>query len=180
AVISLGGIVAARSLRIAGDRLTEDIRHFSQEECKLLLGERTAEDLKMAIGSAAKGAKTIESSVRGRDLVTGLPREVIITDADVREAMAKSIRTIAEATKEVIERTPPELVADIMHRGIYLVGGGSFLRGLDKVLESETKIPIIVSDDPLTAVVRGCGIVLEDLDNFREALVEHEDELPPT
>ena len=180
AVISLGGIVTSKNLRVAGDKFNQDIINYVRDEFKLLLGERTAEDLKMAIGSAAKGAKTIESSIRGRDLVTGLPREVIITDADVREAMAKSIRTIAEATKEVIERTPPELVADIMHRGIYLVGGGSFLRGLDKVLESETKIPIIVSDDPLTAVVRGCGIVLEDLDNFREALVEHEDELPPT
>ena len=105
---------------------------------------------------------------------------MIITDADVREAMAKSIRTIVDSTKEVIESTPPELVADIMHRGIFIAGGGSFLRGLDKVLEAETQIPVYIAEDPLTAVVRGCGIILEDIDGFREALVEHEDELPPT
>ncbi|MDP3784823.1 MAG: rod shape-determining protein, partial [bacterium] len=162
-----------------GDKFNQDIINYARDEFKLLLGERTAEDVKIAIGSAAKGSQTMEASIRGRDLVTGLPREVIITDADIREAMMKSIRTIAQATKEVIELTPPELVSDIMHRGIFLVGGGSFLRGLDKIIESETHIPIQMAEDPLTAVVRGCGIILEDLDNFREALVEHEEELPP-
>ena len=180
AVIALGGIVTSKNLRVAGDKFNQDIINYVRDEFKLLLGERTAEDLKIAIGSVAKGPQTMESSVRGRDLVTGLPREVIITDADVREAMAKSIRTIVDSTKEVIESTPPELVADIMHRGIFIAGGGSFLRGLDKVLEAETQIPVYIAEDPLTAVVRGCGIILEDIDSFREALVEHEDELPPT
>ena len=179
-VIALGGIVTSKNLRVAGDKFNQDIINYVRDEFKLLLGERTAEDLKIAIGSVAKGPQTMESSVRGRDLVTGLPREVIITDADVREAMAKSIRTIVDSTKEVIESTPPELVADIMHRGIFIAGGGSFLRGLDKVLEAETQIPVYIAEDPLTAVVRGCGIILEDIDGFREALVEHEDELPPT
>ncbi|MDP3785043.1 MAG: rod shape-determining protein [bacterium] len=180
AVISLGGIVAAKNLRVAGDRLNRDIINYVRDEFKLLLGERTAEDVKIAIGSAWKLSEPMEATIRGRDLVTGLPREVIVTDADLREALAKSVRTIVEATKEVIERTPPELVSDIMHRGIILVGGGSCLRGLDKILEIETKIPVRVTEDPLTAVVRGCGIILEDIDLVRESLVEHEEELPPT
>ena len=122
----------------------------------------------------------METTVRGRDLVTGLPREVIVTDADIRESMSKSARAIAVAVKEVIEETPPELVSDIMHRGIVLVGGGSYLRGLDKLLEVETKIPVRVAEDPLTAVVRGTGVILEDLELLKDALVEHEEELPPT
>ena len=180
AVISLGGIVVAKNLRVAGDRLNQDIVNYVRDEFKLLLGERTAEDVKIAIGSAWKLPETLEASIRGRDLVTGLPREVIVTDADIREAISKSVRTITKATQEVIEITPPELVADIMHRGIFLVGGGSYLRGLDKILEIETKIPVLVVEDPMTAVVRGCGIVLEDVQLLREALVEHEEELPPT
>ena len=180
AVISLGGIVAAKNLRVAGDRLNQDIVNYVRDEFKLLLGERTAEDVKIAIGSAWELPETLEASIRGRDLVTGLPREVIVTDADIREAISKSVRTITKATQEVIEITPPELVADIMHRGIFLVGGGSYLRGLDKILEIETKIPVRVVEDPMTAVVRGCGIVLEDVQLLREALVEHEEELPPT
>jgi len=180
AVISLGGIVVAKNLRVAGDRLNQDIVNYVRDEFKLLLGERTAEDVKIAIGSAWKLPETLEASIRGRDLVTGLPREVIVTDADIREAISKSVRTITKAAQEVIEITPPELVADIMHRGIFLVGGGSYLRGLDKILEIETKIPVLVVEDPMTAVVRGCGIVLEDVQLLREALVEHEEELPPT
>lgn len=180
AVISLGGIVTSKNLRVAGDKFNRDIINYIRDEFKLLLGERTAEDLKIAIGSATKSSQGMESSVRGRDLVTGLPREVIVTDADIREAISKSVRTIAESTKEVIENTPPELVSDIMHRGIFLAGGGSFLRGIDKILEAETRIPVQIAEDPLTAVVRGCGIILEDLEGFGEALVEHEESLPPT
>src|SRR3989338_1292575 len=179
AVISLGGIVAAKNLRVAGDRLNQDIINYARDEFKLLLGERTAEDVKISIGSAWKLPEPMEATIRGRDLVTGLPREVIVTDTDIREAMAKSIRVIAEDTKEVIEKTPPELISDMMHRGIALVGGGSFLRGIDKVLEVETKIPVHIAEDPLTAVVRGCGVILEDLNNLTDVLVEHEEELPP-
>ncbi len=180
AVISLGGIVVAKNLRVAGDKFNQDIINYARDEFKLLLGERTAEDVKIAIGSVWKLPDTMESTIRGRDLVTGLPREVIVTDADVREALQKSARLIAEAAKEVIEETPPELVSDIMHRGIILVGGGSYLRGVDKLIEAETKIPVRIADDPLTAVVRGCGIVLEDLDIWKDTLVtEHGEEKTP-
>ena len=180
AVISLGGIVACKNLRVAGDRLNQDIINYARDEFKLLLGERTAEEVKIAIGSAWKMPETLEANIRGRDLVSGLPREVIVTDADIREATAKSIRTIIEVVKEVIEKTPPELVSDMMHRGINLVGGGSYLRGMDKLLEIETKIPVRVAEDPLTAVVRGTGVILEDLDNLSEVLVDYEEDLPPT
>ena len=179
AVISLGGLVVAKNLRIAGDKFNQDIINYARDEFKLLLGERTAEDVKIAIGSAWKLPDAMESTIRGRDLVTGLPREVIVTDADVREALQKSARFIAEAAKEVIEETPPELVSDIMHRGIVLVGGGSYLRGIDKLVEGETKIPVRIADDPMTAVVRGCGIVLEDLDILKDILVEHGEERTP-
>ena len=180
AVISLGGIVACKNLRVAGDRFNQDIINYARDEFKLLLGERTAEDVKIAIGSAWKLPETLESTIRGRDLVTGLPREVIVTDSDIREAISKSVRTIVEATKEVIERTPPELVSDMMHRGIIIVGGGSNLRGIDKLLEVETKIPVRIAEDPLTAVVRGTGIILEDLDALADVLVEYEEDLPPS
>ena len=166
-------------MKVAGDKFNQDIISFIRGEHKLLIGEKTAENLKIAIGSVLPLPAPLEAAIRGRDLVTGLPREVIVTDTDIREAMAKSIRVIAEATKEVIEKTPPELISDMMHRGIALVGGGSFLRGIDKVLEVETKIPVHIAEDPLTAVVRGCGVILEDLNNLTDVLVEHEEELPP-
>jgi len=180
AVISLGGIVNSTNLRIAGDRLNQDIISYARDEFKILLGEKTAEDVKIAISSVWKTEKDVmESIIRGRDLVTGLPREVIVTDSDIREAISKSTNALVKAVKEVIEETPPELVADIMHRGIVLTGGGSFLRGLDKLLENEIKIPVYVAEDPLTAVVRGTGIILEDIDNLREVLIEHEEDIPP-
>jgi rod shape-determining protein MreB len=176
AVISLGGIVAAKNLRVAGDRLNKDIIDYAREEFKMLVGERTAEDLKIALGSAVPLAEELEGNMRGRDLVSGLPREVIITDADIREALKGSVHTLVKAVKETVEMTPPELVADIIHRGIVLVGGGSLLRGLDVLLEKETRIPVHVADDPLTAVVRGTGIILEDLDSLREVLIEPDEE----
>jgi rod shape-determining protein MreB and related proteins len=179
AVVSLGGIVSSLNLRIAGDKLQSDIINYTRDEFKLLLGERSAEDLKIAIGSVIKAESPMESVVRGRDLVSGLPREVIMTDSDVREAMSKSIRTIAEGVKEVIEATPPELVSDIMHRGIFLVGGGAYLRGLGRLIENETKIPTRVAEDPMTAVVRGCGIMLEDLEGFKNVLLDREEEVSP-
>jgi len=179
AVISLGGIVASRNLRIAGDKFNDDIATYARDEFKLLIGERTAEDIKISIGSVWKTNETLEGTLRGRDLITGLPREVIVTDADVRAALAKSIKTVVEAVKATIEDTPPELVSDIMHRGILLVGGGSLIRGLDKLLERETKMPVYLAEDPLTAVVRGTGIILEDLDNLRDVFIEGDHDLPP-
>ncbi|MBI2507123.1 MAG: rod shape-determining protein [Candidatus Niyogibacteria bacterium] len=179
AVVSLGGLVSSLNLRVAGDKFNEDIINYVRDEFKLLLGERTAEDLKIAVGSVSKLEAPMESVIRGRDLVSGLPREVIMTDADVREAMAKSVRAVAKGVKEVIELTPPELVSDIMHRGIVMVGGGAYLRGLDKLIENETKIPTRIAEDPMTAVVRGCGIILENLDNFRGVLLEREEDVSP-
>src|SRR3989344_4683056 len=173
AVISLGGIVAVRSIKIAGDRLTEDIRHFAQEELRVLLGERTAEAIKMAAGSAgSRGkAKALEVAMWGRDMVTGLPREIVVTDTQLRQAMARSLASIVHAVREVIEETPPELVADIMSHGILLTGGGALLRGIDRLISNETRMPTLIADDPMTAVVRGCGFVLEDLKTLEEVLV---------
>lgn len=174
AVISLGGIVASRSLRVAGDELNDDIIQFARDEHNLLLGERMAEQIKIAIGSAAPLSERLTSHMRGRDLVTGLPKEILVTDEEIRHALSKSVSTIVEAVKATIEETPPELVADIMDRGIILAGGGALLRGLDKVLTDATETEVHIADDPLTCVVRGTGIVLEDLDALRNVLLPTE------
>lgn len=179
AVISLGGLVTAKSLRIAGDELNQNIIEYARSEFNLLLGERTAEDIKITIGSASKLEEPLETTMRGRDLVTGLPKEVVINDEQVREALARSVRIIVNSIKTTVEETPPELVADIMKRGIILAGGGSLLRGLDKVLAEQTQIPVHIADDPLTCVVRGCGIVLEDIDALKDVLIPTQYEKPP-
>ncbi len=171
AVISLGGIVASKTLRVAGDKMNEDIINFAQDELRLLLGEKTAEDIKIAIGSACELNEELETPMRGRDLITGLPKEIIVNDSQIRKALSRSVKMIIDAVKDTIESTPPELVADIMHRGIIMVGGGSLLRGFDKLLEEETKMPVRVEEDPLTAVARGTGIILEDIEKLREVLV---------
>ena len=171
AVISLGGVVISRILKIAGDKLNQDIIDFARDELKLVLGEKTAEDIKIAIGSASELDESLEAPMRGRDLTTGLPKEIIVNDDQIRHALSQSNKIIVEAVKDAIEATPPELVADIMNRGIILVGGGSLLRGLDKLISKETKMPVKVIDDPLTAVARGAGIILEDLDKLKEVLV---------
>ncbi len=179
AVISLGGIVRSKSLKIAGDRLNEDIVSYIRSEFKILIGEKTAENVKIAIGSIMPGLSPMEASIRGRDLVTGLPREVIITDSDIREAISQSIENLVGSVKEVLETTPPEIVADIMHRGVYLVGGGALLKGLGELITESVKIPVHVADDPLTAVARGTGIILEYLEKYDDVLIRNEDELPP-
>ena len=179
AVLSLGGVVYAKSLRIAGDKLNEDIINFAQDEYKLLIGERTAEAIKIGIGSAYPLKERKEMPLRGRNLLTGLPEELTVTDEDTRRAMERSIRQIVNEIKTAVEGTPPELLADIMHRGIYLSGGGALLRQLDVLIAKETKIPTKVVEDPLTAVVRGAGMVLENLDELQEVLVETEDLEPP-
>lgn len=179
AVISLGGIVASRSLRVAGDELNEDIIQYARDEYNLLLGERTAEEIKIAIGSAYPSEEKLEATMRGRDLVTGLPKSIIITTNDVMKAMSKSIATIVDAVKMTVEETPPELIADIMDRGIVLAGGGGLLRGLDKLLALNTKMPVHISDDPLTSVVRGTGLVLEDIESLKDVLVTTQYEKSP-
>ncbi len=179
AVISLGGIVASRSLRIAGDELSENIIQFARDEFNLFLGEKTAEDIKIAIGSAYPLEEKLEMPMRGRDLVTGLPKEVIINDEHARKALSRSVKILVDNIKATIEETPPELVADIMSKGIILVGGGGMLKGLDKLVNEQTKMPVRVADDPLTAVARGAGIVLENIDELREVLVSMKNEKSP-
>jgi rod shape-determining protein MreB len=180
AIISLGGIVHSRNIKIAGDKLNNDIIQFLKNELKILIGERTAEDIKINIGSVLPSDTPVEMAIRGRDLITGLPREVIITEADVRDAIANSIDTLIESIKEVIEITPPEVISDIMHRGLHLAGGGALIRGMRELLEEVLKIPVHIADDPLTAVVRGTGVILGDLENYEDALIKNEDELPFT
>jgi len=176
AVISLGGVVSARSLRVAGDEMNEDIIRYCRDEFNLLIGEKTAEDIKIAIGSAYPLKEQLTVPVRGRDLVSGLPKEVIVNDEQIREAISRSIRIIVNNIKTVIEETPPELLSDIMQRGIILAGGGGLIRGLDKLVANQTEIPVRMMEDPLTAVVRGAGIVLEDLELLKDVLVEDQRE----
>ncbi|MFA5355467.1 MAG: rod shape-determining protein [Candidatus Paceibacterota bacterium] len=174
AVISLGGIVTSKSLRVAGDKLNEDIIHYAQDEYKLLIGERTAESLKIGIGSAYPLKEKRQLPMRGRNLITGLPEEIIVSDEDIRKAMEKSVRQIVAEIKTAVEETPPELLADIMASGIFLSGGGSLLRGLDTLIQKETKIVTKIIEDPMTAVARGAGMILENLDDLKEVLVETE------
>ncbi len=175
AVISLSGVVRSKNLKIAGDVLNTDIMNYMKDEFKLLIGEKTSENVKIAIGSVAEGVP-MEAEVRGRDMVTGLPRQVIVTDSDIREAIMPSIVSLVDGIKEVLETTPPELLSDIIHRGLIITGGGALLRGLDTLIQSAIKIPIYVAEDPLTAVARGTGVILDDFDNYKEVLV-HTDEI---
>jgi len=172
AVISLGGIVTSQSLSIAGDKLSDDIVQYVQQKYQLLIGERTAEEAKISIGCAVPLKEKKEFRLRGRNLVSGLPEEVIVDSEDIRKAMEKSLNAMMEAVKGIIESTPPELLADIMGSGIYIVGGGALLAGLDVLLSAATRMKVKIIEDPLTAVVRGGGIVLENLDTLREVLAD--------
>ncbi len=178
AVISLGGVVRAKNLRVAGDKLNNDIISYIRSEFKILTGEKTAENIKIAIGAVLSTGNSLEATIKGRDLVTGLPREVVITDGDIREAISQSIASLVEASREVLETTPPEVLSDIMNRGIYLAGGGALIVGLADLLAEELKIPVHVAADPLTAVARGAGIILEDMERYKDVLIVNEDELP--
>lgn len=171
AVISLGGIVVSRSLRIAGDEMNQDIINFARDNFNLLLGEKTAEELKISIGSALPIKETLRLKTRGRDLVMGLPKEIVFTSEEVRKAVSKSVNSILEAVKDTLEETPPELIADIMDRGIVLAGGGALLRGLDSLISQATQTTVHVADDPLTCVVRGAGVVIEDLNTLSSVLM---------
>ena len=178
AVISLGGIVRSRNLKIAGDRLNNDIITYMRDEFKMLVGERTAEMVKIAIGSVIQG-EYMETEVHGRDLLTGLPREVVVTDSDIREALSVSIKGLVEGVKDMLETTPPEILSDIMHRGITLSGGGALLPGLDQLLQRVLKIPVYVVEDPLSAVARGTGVILDNIPLYKDVLIGNHDELPP-
>src|SRR3989338_9234589 len=179
AVISLGGIVVSKSIRVAGDEMNQNIVQFVRDEFNLLLGERTAEEVKISIGSAYPLEQPLQTLIRGRDLVTGLPKEVAVNDEQIRIALSRSVRTIVNSIRQTIEETPPELIADIMSRGIVLAGGGALLRGIDQLIARETQMPVQVADDPLTTVVRGTGIVLEDIELLKEVLVLTEFEKVP-
>lgn len=164
AVISLGGMVLNRSLRIAGDEMDQDIVAYLRMRYGMLIGERTAEEIKIELGSAVPLEKEKEMVVRGRELATGLPKSIKISSVETREALSSTITQIINVIHEVLEETPPELLSDILERGIITTGGGALVRGLDKRISDETKIPVIVADDPLTTVVRGCTKLLDDLD----------------
>jgi rod shape-determining protein MreB len=176
AVISMGGVIASRSLRVAGDKLNEDIIRYLREEKNLLIGEATAENLKISLGTAHAVVEEMVSKVRGRDLVSGLPKEISITSGDIRDAINRSVRSIIIAVKNAIEETPPELTADLINRHINLAGGGALLRGLDQAIAEETKLDVKIVDDPLTAVARGCGLVLESIEQLKSVLVSTERE----
>lgn len=171
AVISLGGIVTYKSLRIAGKELDNNIIQYARDKFNLLLGEKTAEQIKIEIGSAFPDKEIRETTMRGRDLITGLPKEVKINSHQIQEATSRTIRLFVDNIKSTIEATPPELVADIYERGLMLTGGGALLAGLNRVIQQETKIQVHIIDDPLTAVVRGCGLILEDIEAVKDLFV---------
>jgi rod shape-determining protein MreB len=171
AVISLGGIVESRSIRIGGDELDEAIIDWVKKEYNLLLGERTAEQIKMAIGSAFPYEEEPAAEVRGRDLLTGLPKTIVLTSPEVREAIEEPVQQIVDAVKYTLDKTPPELSADIIERGIVVTGGGGLLRGIDERLAHETGMPIVTADRPLQSVVLGSGRCLEDFDALQGVLI---------
>lgn len=179
AVISMGGIVTSTNLRTAGDHLNAAIVTYVRDQFKVLVGERTAEEAKVKLASIAQSEDVNELVVRGRDVVTGLPREVVVTEVDIRNAISHSVDAIVETVRGVLERTPPEVVADIMQRGIHLSGGGALIPGFAQLLEEVMQVPVLVVPDPLRAVVRGTGMVLENLDTYEEILIDNEGELSP-
>ncbi|MCE2511649.1 MAG: rod shape-determining protein [Acidimicrobiia bacterium] len=164
AVISLGGIVSSQSIRVGGDEFDNVIAQYVKKEHSLLIGERTAEEIKIMLGSAYPLTREARAEIRGRDLVSGLPRVVSVTTEDIREGLEESVTAICDAVRGTLDHTPPELAADIMESGIMLAGGGALLRNLDQRIANETGMPITVAQDPLHAVVRGCGHVLDNLD----------------
>jgi rod shape-determining protein MreB len=171
AVISLGGIVTSQSIRIGGDELDQAIITFGKKEHSLMLGERTAEEIKLALGSAFPAAEEPQAEIRGRDLVSGLPKTVLISAAEVRKAIEEPITLIIDAVKTTLDKCPPELAGDVMDRGIALTGGGALLRGLDQRLRAETGMPVNIADSPLDSVVLGTGKCVEDFDTLRQVLV---------
>jgi rod shape-determining protein MreB len=173
AVLSLNGLVVSKNLRVAGDHLNTAIVKYIRDQFKVQVGEKTAEDAKVALASIAHTQAGKEMVARGRDVVTGLPREVIVTDSDVRDAVASQLEAIVDNVRTVLEETPPEVLADIMQRGIHLSGGGALIPGLASLLEHALEVPVIVVPDPLRAVIRGAGIIVEDLDSYHELLIDH-------
>ncbi len=171
AVISLGGIVASESIRIGGDELDESIINFVKKEYSLALGERTSEEIKIALGSAYPLQEELYAEIRGRDLVTGLPKTIVVSTEEIREAIEEPVSAIVDAVKVTLDKTPPELAADIMEKGIVITGGGAMLHGLDSRLADETGMPIIIAKNPLHSVVIGSGQCLEEFDALKQVLI---------
>ena len=171
AVISLGGIVASASIRVGGDEMDQAVIAFVKKEYSLMLGERTAEQIKMAIGSACPSPGEPQVEIRGRDLVSGLPKTVVISAGEVRQAIAEPVSAVVEIVKTTLDKCPPELAGDVMDRGIALTGGGALLRGLDERLAEETGIPVCLADNPLESVVLGTGKCVEDFDAVQQVLI---------
>ena len=178
AAISLGGIVQSKKLVIAGDHLNRILMDYLRQEFKILVGERTAEDTKIALGTVLSGEMR-ELSIRGRDLISGLPREIVVTDTDVRHAIMPSVQQIIGGAREVLEGVPPEILADIMRSGIFISGGGAMFYGAAQLIAEELTIPAHIAEEPLSAVARGAGMVLDNLERYREVLISENDELPP-
>lgn len=172
AVIALSGIVSDESLRTAGDEMTQAILQYFRRQHNILIGDRTAEMIKCNVGSATPLDEEIEIEVKGRDLVSGIPQMIKVNSANIREALSESVNEIVNAVLSLLERTPPELAADIYDRGIMLTGGGALLKGLDRRISDETSLPVHIAENPLTAVVRGTGIVLEHLADYSSVLIK--------
>ncbi len=170
-IISLHGVVVWKSLKTAGSTMNKNIIQYARDNFNLLIGEKVAENVKIKIGSAAKQQEELSVEMRGRDLISGLPREIIVNDYQIREALSLSVNNIIDAVKSVLETTPPELVADIYERGIVLCGGGARLRDIDKAISTETEIPVRIADDPTTCSIRGINMLLEDEKSLKEILL---------
>ncbi len=179
AVLSVNGIVIAKNLRLAGDHFTNAIVTYIRDQFKVHVGERTAEDAKIKLAAITESEETREIVIRGRDAVTGLPREVMVTETDIREAIAPHINTLVETIRALLERTPPEVLADVMQRGIHVSGGGALIPGLSDLLEDVLQVPVLIVPDPLRAVIRGLGIVVEDIALYEEILIDNEGALSP-
>lgn len=175
AVIALSGVVASKSSQVAGDRFNENIIEYVRSEFKLGIGERTSEEVKISIGSVTPLTEMLSRNVRGRDFATGLPREVVLTDTHIREAITPSLEALMDAMKEVIEATPPELLSDVLEHGVTVFGGGALLRGLPQILSKMLGVPVRVAPDPLTAVVRGAGMVTENPGPYADFFINEED-----
>ena len=179
AVIALGGIVVSKTIRTAGNKLNEDIVYYFRDKLKLAIGERTAESIKINIGSAIDLGTNREMIVKGRDLTHGLPKEIKIKEKEIRESITPSLNKIVDSIKNTIEATPPELVGDIMNQGIILSGGTSLLRGLDKLISDNIGLPVKITEDPITATIRGIGVVLENFPEHKNLLIAVSREKPP-
>jgi len=178
AIISLGGIVKGKNLKVAGDRFNTDIISYIRNEYKLLVGEKSAELIKIELSTVSPENPPITSTIRGRDLVTGLPKEIILTDSDIHDAIHLSADSLFEAVKEVLESAPPEIISDIMIHGIWLTGGGALIKNLSDALTEYLGIPVRVAEDPLTAVARGAGTIAQNTELYQDLIIENEDELP--